>query len=188
MLLQHHESHKITYTWILYCWTIQQINFHNKIWLNLSIWVTSQVETKGSQTASEVQLKKTKTVIVKKNYTEHDSMSNPTDEPLQTLNWVNIIMTSLINHLQSVRYSLFSTSHWQCHLHTALSVFWYFFYFFFGIAGTWQPCTTCLHIPAYLIFKSTLYGHAHFLYLILCSYILFFTISFYVYFLCVCIL
>ncbi len=34
-------------------------------------------------------------------------------------------MTSLINHSQSVRYShsLLSTSYWQCHLHTSLSVF-----------------------------------------------------------------
>ncbi len=45
---------------------------------------------------------------------------------------LNIIMTSLINHSQSVRYShsLFSTSHWQCHLYTSLSVFWYLYFYF----------------------------------------------------------
>ncbi len=52
---------------------------------------------------------------------------------------LNIIMTSLTNHSQSVRYShsLLSTSYWQCHLHTTLSVSWYldilsyFLYIFF---------------------------------------------------------
>ncbi len=73
---------------------------------------------------------------------------------------LNIIMTSLINHSQSVRDSLFSTSYWQCHLHTALSVFWHFY--FFGIAATWQPCTTCLHIPLlYIPAYLTAYCHAH---------------------------
>ncbi len=47
---------------------------------------------------------------------------------------LNIIMTSLINHSQSVRYShsLLSTSYWQCHLHTTLCVLIsYFLYIFF---------------------------------------------------------
>ncbi len=70
----------------------------------------------------------------------------------------NSALTSLINHSQSVRYShsLFSTSYWQCHLHTSLSVFWYliFYFLFFEIAATCQPCTTYLHIPL-------LYSHAY---------------------------
>ncbi len=53
--------------------------------------------------------------------------------------------------------NVLSTSYWRCHLHTSLSVFWYliFFYLYFSeIAATWQPCTTCLHIPL-------LYSHAY---------------------------
>ncbi len=104
---------------------------------------------------------------------------------------LNFIMTSLINHSQSVRYShsLLSTSYWQCHLHTTLSVSWYldillsYFYIFF----LWlllhvnhvQPVCTFLSrtVMLILIFNSTAYCHAHsfilyILYFVL--YILFF--------------
>ncbi len=59
------------------------------------------------------------------------SSPRPSDSLTQTQP-LNIIMTSLINHSQSVRYShsLLSTSYWQCHLHTSLSVFWYLIFSF----------------------------------------------------------
>ncbi len=105
-----------------------------------------------------------------------DFFPRPSDSRTQTQP-LNITMTSLINHSQSVRYShsLFSTSYWQCHLHTSLSVFWYLIFLRLLLR---QPCTTYLHIPllyshAYLIliFKSTVYYHAHFIF---CSLYLFF--------------
>ncbi len=76
------------------------------------------------------------------------SSPRPSDSWTQTQH-LNITMTSLINHSQSVRYSqsLLSTSYWQCHLHTTLSVSWYLgilsyflYYFFFVIAASCQPC------------------------------------------------
>ncbi len=112
------------------------------------------------------------------------------------LNWtqpLNIMMTSLTNHSQSVIYShsLSSTSYWQCHLHTILSfahitfcilLSYHILYLFFC------DCCSCHHVlpvctsppPPYsliLIFNSTAYCHAHSLILyILYSvlYILFF--------------
>ncbi len=63
-----------------------------------------------------------------------------------------------------------------------------FFFFFFEIAATCQPCTTYLHIPLLysmliLLFMSTVYYHAHYLYFIFVLYIFFIIInSFYVYF------
>ncbi len=84
---------------------------------------------------------------------------------------LNIIMTSLINHSQSVRYSLFSTSHWQCHLHTTLSVFWHLIFLFIFLrlllhVNHVQPICTFLSctVMLILIFKSTVYYHAHFIY------------------------
>ncbi len=64
------------------------------------------------------------------------SSPRPSDSWTQTQP-LNIIMTSLINHSQSFSHSLLSTSYWQCHLHTALSVFWYliFLIYFF-----WNCC------------------------------------------------
>ncbi len=102
---------------------------------------------------------------------------------------LNIIMTSLINHSQSVRYSLFSTSYWQCHLHTSLSVFWYLIFLFFYLVlllhvNHVQPVCTFLSctVLLILIFKSTVYYHAHYF----IFYILFF-ISFFIHFI-LCIL
>ncbi len=87
-------------------------------------------------------------------------------------------MTSLINHLQSVRYShsLFSTSYWQCHLHTSLLCFGILFFYLRLLLHvnhvqpicTFPSCTVML----ILIFKSTVYCHAHILYFVL--YIFFF--------------
>ncbi len=103
---------------------------------------------------------------------------------------LNITMTSLINHSQSVIYShsLLSTSYWQCHLHTTLSVSWYLdILFFIYIFFLWlllhvnhvQPVCTFLSrtVMLILIFNSTAYCHAHsFILYILHSvlYILFF--------------
>ncbi len=98
---------------------------------------------------------------------------------------LNIIMTSLINHLQSVRYShsLFSTSYWQCHLHTLLSVFWYLILLFIFLrlllhVNHVQPICTFLSctVMLILIFKSTVYYHAH--YFIFCSLYFFIFIHF----------
>ncbi len=98
-------------------------------------------------------------------------------------------MTSLTNHSQSVIYShsLSSTSYWQCHLHTSLSVSCHILYLFFC------DCCSCHHVlpvctfpppppptrtvMLILIFNSTAYCHAHSLiFYILYSvlYILFF--------------
>ncbi len=126
-----------------------------------------------------------KTEILRRSFFPRPSDSWTQTQPL------NIIMTSLINHSQSVRYShsLLSTSYLQCHLHTSLSVFWYLifivFYFFLKLllhVNHVQPiCTflSCTVMPI-LIFKSTVYYHAHFyiLYLIFCSLYLFLFYSF----------
>ncbi len=71
---------------------------------------------------------------------------------------LNIIMTSLINHSQSVRYShsLSSTSYWQCHLHTSLSVFWYLIFLFIFLrlllhVNHVQPICTFLSCTVMLI-------------------------------------
>ncbi len=99
---------------------------------------------------------------------------------------LNIIMTSLTNHSQSVIYShsLLSTSFWQCHLHTTLSVSWYLILYIYYFCD-WllhvnhvQPVCTFLSrtIMLILIFNSTAYCHAHsFILYILCfiSYFLF---------------
>ncbi len=63
-----------------------------------------------------------------------------------------------------------------------------FFIYFFGIAATCQQCTTCCTflsctVLLILIFKSTVYSHAHYLYFIL--YILFFYSFHFMYILCV---
>ncbi len=62
------------------------------------------------------------------------SSPRPSDSWTQTQP-LNIIMTSLTNHSQSVIYShsLLSTSYWQCQLHTTLSVSWYLILFFIFI-------------------------------------------------------
>ncbi len=64
---------------------------------------------------------------------------------------LNIMMTSLTNHSQSVIYSLslLSTSYWQCHLHTTPSVSWYLIFYIYSFCDccSCQPCSTCLHIP-----------------------------------------
>ncbi len=123
-----------------------------------------------------------KTERLRKSFFPRSSGSWTQTQPL------NIIMTSLTNHSQSVIYShsLLSTSYWQCHLHTTLSVSWYLILFFifiiFVIAASWQPCSTvCTFLSRtvmlILIFNSTAYCHAHsFILYILYSvlYILFF--------------
>ncbi len=98
------------------------------------------------------------------------SSPRPSDSWTQTQP-LNITMTSLINHSQSVRYSLFSTSHWQCHLHTSLSVFWHLIFLFIFLrlllhVNHVQPICTFLSctVMLILIFKSTVYYHAHFIY------------------------
>ncbi len=101
-------------------------------------------------------------------------------------------MTSLINHSQSVRYShsLLSTSYWQCHLHTTLSVSWlisyylilyiyiiYIFFFFCDFllhVNHVQPVCTFLSrtVMLILIFNSTAYWSCTFfytLYFIFCA-------------------
>ncbi len=85
------------------------------------------------------------------------SSPRPSDSLTQTQP-LNITMTSLINHSQSVRYShsLFSTSYWQCHLHTSLSVFWYLIFLFIFLrlllhVNHVQPICTFLSCTVMLI-------------------------------------
>ncbi len=113
------------------------------------------------------------------------SSPRPSDSWTQTQP-LNIIMTSLTNHSQSLRYShsLLSTSYWQCHLHTSLSVFWYLIFLFIFLrlllhVNHVQPICTFLSctVMLILIFKSTVYYHAH--YLIFCSlYLIFYSFHF----------
>ncbi len=123
------------------------------------------------------------------------SSPRPSDSWTQTQP-LNITMTSLINHSQSVRYShsLLSTSYWQCHLHTTLSVSWYLILFFIFIflwllhVNHVQPVCTFLSrtVMLILIFNSTAYCHAHSFILYILFFISYFLfILFYAYFPCV---
>ncbi len=113
------------------------------------------------------------------------------------MRWGNVVVWSGCTKIKAMFmkvilfYSLFSTSYWQCHLHTSLSVFWYliiiiiFFLRLLLHVNHVQPICTFLSISTFLsctvmlilIFKSTVYYHAHY-FIFYSLYLYFFIIHF----------